>query len=171
MSANNMLTSLISLNAFSITRVYSINYILASCCSTTYNKTMLFPSTYNNCIIETCFIVTTLPMSSCWLVDGRKASENRGYEKALCGYNITCLNNKYHTPAHQKLRKWAKYRSSHRKDQQDLQQDHSQQTVVEQHHCTGPISTKDVCTSTYIVEQTQGSTWQLKTLLTHRDII
>jgi hypothetical protein len=46
----------------------------------------------------------------------------------------------------------------------------SQQTVVEQHHPrTGPTSTEDVCT--HIVEQTQGSTWQLKTFWTHRGII
>jgi hypothetical protein len=67
------------------------------------------------------------------------------------------------------LRKQAKCRSSHRKDQRDLQQDHSQQTVVEQHHRTDPTSTEDICT--YIVEQTQGSTWQLKTFLTQRGII
>jgi hypothetical protein len=46
---------------------------------------------------------------------------------------------------------------------------HLQQTVAEQHHRTGPTSTENVCT--YIVEQTQGSTWQLKTFLTHRGII
>jgi hypothetical protein len=89
---------------------------------------------------------------------------------ALCGYNITCLKNKCHTLAHRELRKEAKCRFSHQKDQRDLRQDHSQQTVVEQHHhCTGPTSMKDVCT--YIVEQTKGSMWQLKTFLTHRGII
>jgi hypothetical protein len=85
-----------------------------------------------------------------------------------CGYNITCLKYKCHTSTRE-LRKQAKCRSSHRKDQRDLRQEHSQQTVVEQHHCTGPTSTKDVCT--YIVEQTQGSMCQLKTFLTHRGII
>jgi hypothetical protein len=108
-------------------------------------------------------------MSSCWLVDRHRASENHGYEKALCGYNITCLKNKCHTSAHRELREQAKCRSSHRKDQRDLRQDLSQQTVVEQHHRTGPISTEYVCT--YIVEQTQASTWQLKTFLTQRGII
>jgi hypothetical protein len=104
-------------------------------------------------------------MSSCWLVDRHRASENHGYEKAPCEDNITRLKNKGHTSAHRELRKQAECRSSHRKDQRDLRQDLSQQTAVEQHHRTDPTSTKDVCT--YIMEQTQGSTWQLKTFLTH----
>jgi hypothetical protein len=58
--------------------------------------------------------------------------------------------------------------SSRRKDQRDFRQDHSQQTVVEQHR-NGLTSTEYVCT--YIVEQTQGSTWQLKSFSTHRGII
>jgi hypothetical protein len=92
-------------------------------------------------------------MSSCWLVDRHRASENHGYEKTPCEYNVTHLKNKCHTSAHQELRKQAKCRSSHRKVQRDLRQDLSQQTVVEQHHRTGPTSTKDVCT--YILEDTR----------------
>jgi hypothetical protein len=86
-----------------------------------------------------------------------------------CCYNIKCLKNKCHTSAHRERRKQAKRMSSHQKDQQDLRQDYSQQSVVEQHHRTGPTSTEDVCT--HIMEQTQGSTWQLKTFLTHSGII
>jgi hypothetical protein len=74
-----------------------------------------------------------------------------------------------HTSAHRELIKQAKCRSSHRKYQRDLRQDLSQQTAVEHHHRTGPTSTEDVCT--HVVEQTQGSTWQLNTFLTHRGII
>jgi hypothetical protein len=88
---------------------------------------------------------------------------------ALWGYNVTRLKNKRHTSAHQNFREQAKCRSSHRKGQRDLRQDHSQQTGVEQHHRTGPTSTEEV--GTYIVEQTQGSTWQLNTVLTRRSII
>jgi hypothetical protein len=107
-------------------------------------------------------------ISSCWPVDRHRASNNHGYEKALCGCNITCLKNKCHTSAHRELKKQAKCRSSRRKDQRDLRQDLSQHTVVEQHHRTGPTAMEDI--RTYIVEQTQGSTWQLKTFWTHRGI-
>jgi hypothetical protein len=92
-------------------------------------------------------------MSSCWRVDRHRASETDGYEKALCVYDITCPKNKYHTSAHRELRKQAKCRSSHRKDQRDLRQDFSQQTVVEQHHRTGPTSTEDVCTHIQLRDQ------------------
>jgi hypothetical protein len=92
-------------------------------------------------------------MGSCCLVDRQRASENHGYEKARCGYNITCIKNKCHTSAHRELRKEAMCRSSHRKGQRDLRQDLSQQTVVEQHHRTGPTSTEDVCTHIQLRDQ------------------
>jgi hypothetical protein len=63
------------------------------------------PSTYKNCIIETCLLSLHVPMSSCWLVDQHRASENHRYEKALCGYNVTCFKNKCHTSAHREVKK------------------------------------------------------------------
>jgi hypothetical protein len=133
----------------------------ASCCSITIIKLYFFPVNIQQLYYRNMFIFR-VPMSSCWLVDRHRASETHGYEKALCGYNITCLKNKCLTSTHRELKKTGHVQVFTPKRSTRPSTRPQSPTVVEQHHRTGPTSTEDVCTHTSIVEQTQGSTWQLK---------